>query len=776
MKTKTLFIFSILFLAISVFAEIDKQTQTIRGKVRDFDSKAPLIGVALFIENSDPLIGTTTDLDGQFAFNNLPIGTYNITTQYLGYEPKTAFNVKIGAGKEVVLTIEITEAVVKMEEISITAKKNKAEALNTMATVSARSFTVEETNRYAGGLNDPSRMATSYAGVSADASGNNDIIIRGNSPMGLLWRMEGVDIPNPNHFANEGATGGPIGILNGNVLSNSDFFTSAFPAEYGNAYSGVFDINMRVGNNQKREYSFMLGVIGIDCSAEGPFTKNKNGSYLVNYRYSTLSLLDEAGIVDFGGIPKYQDLSFTLNQPTEKFGTFKMFGVGGISFINESDSIFDGEFGTNMGVIGLTNTYRFNNSTYIKSTIAATGSDNTSLYNRNFKTPNGNDNRMKWFEDSYVKSSLKATSNITKKINAQHTLKGGFTYSKLFYDMQADIYDVPKEKFINMIDTKGDTDLYQAYANWKYRVTEEITLTTGVHAMMLGLNNNKSIEPRIGAKWQFTPKQSINAGVGIHSKTASVSTYYAKDTNNVLVNKDLDFARARHYVIGYNNQLGRNVVFKSELYYQDLYNIPVNNEDNGTNSALNADGGYTTSDYVNKGTGKNYGMELTLEKFFSNSYYATTTASIFESKYTAMDGVERNSRFNSNYVFNVLGGKDFKLKSKKCCRTLSVSLKGTWAGGLYYTPIDIEASRITKLTEYQEDRAFSEKRDDYLKFDVKMKLTRERKKTTHSVELEIQNFTNNKTVTGEYYDDESDKIVEYYQLSLLPVISYRIEF
>jgi hypothetical protein len=290
--------------------------QTIRGKVVDKDTETPLIGVTLYIENSSPLIGTITDEDGFFSFSALPIGRYNVVVDYIGYEKIIVPNILIGAGKEAVISVELVESVTQVDEVVVKGRKKKGESLNDMTTVSARSFTVEETQRFAGSFSDPSRMVSSYAGVMGEPNGENNIIIRGNSPRGLLWRVEGIDVPNPNHFSNEGATGGPISILNSTTLSNSDFLTGAFPAEYGDAYSGVFDIKLRKGNNQKREYTLQAGLIGIELAAEGPFRKEKSASYLVNYRYSSLDLINKFGINEVGeGIPKYQDLTFNLNIP-----------------------------------------------------------------------------------------------------------------------------------------------------------------------------------------------------------------------------------------------------------------------------------------------------------------------------------------------------------------------------------------------------------------------------------------------------------------------------
>lgn len=331
---RSLFVFLCLLIFINQLHSQKKYTQTVRGTVVDVASKSPIVGAHVVVVNTEPLLGTVTDSEGEFKLEGVTVGKHEISVGFMGYQPVRLRNLLVKSGKELVLNIELEELVVTTEEIVVKAYSRKDKARNEMATVSARSFTVEETERYAGTWLDPSRMAANYAGVMAVGDQRNDIIIRGNSPLGLLWQLEGINIPNPNHFGTLGTTGGPISILNNNLLDNSDFFTSAFPAEYGNALSGVFDLKMRNGNNQKREYVAQAGMNGFELGAEGPFSKNSKASYLLNYRYSTLAIFDALGI-SFGvsGVPQYQDISFKINVPGTKLGRFTFFGVGGTSYI-----------------------------------------------------------------------------------------------------------------------------------------------------------------------------------------------------------------------------------------------------------------------------------------------------------------------------------------------------------------------------------------------------------------------------------------------------------
>ena len=753
-----------------------KLTQTIRGKVLDKDSKAPLIGVNLVIPGSDPLVGTSTNEMGEFKFEGLRVGRYDIEVHYIGYQPKIVNDVLVGAGKELVLTIELVESVEALQEITVKARKHKGEPLNKMAMISARSFSVNETKRYAGSFDDPARLASGFAGVTGDPSGDNNIIIRGNSPRGLSWRLEGIEIPNPNHFSEEGASGGPISILNNNVLGNSDFFTGAFPAEFGNAYSGVFDIKLRNGNNEKREYSTKAGIMGVDFSMEGPFQNDGKSSYLVNYRYSSLALLNAIGVNIAGdAVPKYQDMAFNINLPTKKMGTFKLFSIGGISHIYEEDTISHNDFGTKMGVLGLSNVFAPDDQSYLKTTLAFTGSVNDWFYQEI-----ENKQLVEKGKDDLKYSTFIGKIVYNRKLNVKNTFQLGGTISQLNYKLYSENYEREQDQLAPMVDQSGGTQLFQSYINWKYRLSNSLTVLTGVHYTYFFLNADQSVEPRLGVKWQFNPSQSISAGFGVHSKVESLSNYLAVETlddgTEVQHNKNMDFLKARHYVLGYENMLSTNLLLKMEMYYQDLYQVPIEDDPTSSFSSLNAVDGYTTKKMVNDGVGYNYGIEATLEKFFSNGYYFLGTSSLFESKYKAADQVWRNTRYNSNYVVNVLSGKEFKLKNNGVESTLTTSIRATWAGGMRHSPIDLDQSTIEGHTVYLDQLAYSQQWSPFIRYDLKISYRKNKRKTTRVWELDIQNVTDRLNVAGEYFNSIDNKIEEYTQLGFIPSISYRIEF
>ncbi|MEM6377101.1 MAG: carboxypeptidase-like regulatory domain-containing protein, partial [Bacteroidota bacterium] len=396
MKLQPCFVWLLLCLCSStLLAQNHTPKQNIRGILRDQDSQMPLTGATIAVLSMDPVVGAVTDLDGQFQIPKVPVGRHQISVSYMGYEPLLLSGIILSAGKELVLELEMVESTTELAEITVSAHGNgSSDALNEFASISARSFSVEETSRYASSLFDPARMAQNFAGVSVGSGDDlfNEIVVRGNSPRGVLWRMEGIEIPNPNHFSGAGSSGGAISMLSSTTLSNSDFYTGAFPAEFGNALSGVFDLKLRNGNNQRQEYSAMIGLLGIEVGAEGPFSANSNSSYLINYRYSTLKALETLGISPVEDVlPKYQDLSFKFNFPTAKLGTFALFGLGGnnaSSFAPDSNpdnwEDDDDKWGfleeQQLGIVGLSHQILTSDRSYLRTVLSASISESNSHY------------------------------------------------------------------------------------------------------------------------------------------------------------------------------------------------------------------------------------------------------------------------------------------------------------------------------------------------------------------------------------------------------------
>jgi len=757
-------------------------TQTVRGTLTDFDTQTPIIGANIIIVGSDPFQGTVSDINGNFRLESVAVGRIKVQIRAVGYQEVVIPNLLVESGKEKVLTTSMLTDIKMLNQVEVSGQKDKSESINKMATVSGKTFTVEETNRYAGTLNDPSRMVSAFAGVNSDAEGDNDIIVRGNSPRGVLWRLEGIDIPNPNHFSDNGSTGGPVNALNGAVLANSDFFSGAFAPEYGNALSGVFDVNFRQGNNEKREYSFSAGVLGIDATAEGPFKAGYGGSYLINYRYSTVGILDKLGILDFSGIPIYQDAAFKFVLPTKKTGTFSIIGMGGLSSIDQTDENEEtGEvfgkynFGANLGVAALKHTYILNPKTYIKSYVAASTSGNGG----EGYFPNSANELFLSEQEKFTNNKVAVQSIINHKANQKNLFQIGATVSRLNYNFfYEDDYD-EDGVMTQFLKSNGNADLIQSFVSWKYRLNNDLTFVSGLNHTHFLLNDNYAIEPRLGMNWRASNRHDFSAGFGMHSRLESLSTYMynelQEDGSYYYPNQDLDFTKSIHYVLGYGYRINENLRFKTEVYYQDLYNVPVSIDPTSNFSLINYSSGIPGLEMNNEGTGNNYGVEMSLERFFSNNFYYLATGSIYKSNYTGQDGIERDSRYDATFASNLLLGKEFKFGKNKN-KTFGVNTKISYLGGNRYTPIDLEASKAAGFTVRTWDDPYSAKGDDVFIFNLGLTYRVDKAKASHSFKIDARNATNYQAVVNQYYNSRTESIVEGHQLSFIPNIIYTIKF
>ncbi len=777
-----------IFIFFSFAAHAQEITQTIRGTVYDRETRQPLPGASVYLRNTER--GTTTGERGSFRLEEVPVGRYILTVSFVGYETFTIPDLLVQAGKETILDIGLPQAAKNLSEVVVREALAPVEAI---APVSSRTFSVEETRRYAATFFDPARLATSFPGVVAANDQGNHISVRGNSPNSLLWRLEGVDIVNPNHLSNAGTfsdrrvqSSGSQSILSTQVLDNSSFLTGAFPARYGNALGGVFDMRLRRGNNQQHEYTAQLGLIGLESAAEGPFKENGESSFLANYRYSTVGILTNVIGLDFGGEKiTFQDLSFNLSFPAGKAGDFTVFGVGGLGsnvFEAPRDSAewltqrdrFDVTFGNDMGAAGITHTLPVGNTLW-KSTVAT-----SALRSNRFADVLNNDyDALRVEEDRYREVRVSATSSLTRKLKGNHTLSGGFFVDHINYRLRstAGSLSVSPQP---LVEGEGSGQLIQPYISGKYAISDVWTLNAGLHYTYFTLNGSQALEPRASLQWDAAPRQSVTLAYGLHSQLQLPGVYFYSETlpggQVANPNRDLELTKAHHVVLSYNRQLRQTAHLRTEAYYQYLFDVPIAADPNSTFSVLNLFEGFVSEPLVNAGAGRNYGLEVTLEKSLSESYYFLLSSALYSSEYRAADGLWRNTRYDGNYAFSLTGGKEIAWDRKDKKRVVGINLRGVYLGGLRTTPINVAASQGMQQTVFDEAQAFTHQLPAYFKIDFRLSLRRNKPNYTSVLSLDLQNATNRQNVAFQFYDALQREVVTKYQLGLIPILTYRIEF
>ncbi len=770
-------------------AQDNSLTQTIKGVITDEQSGNVLGNVTVRLDAATSSNAVITDSAGNFRLQHVPLGRQTIRVSFVGYEEAVVQNIEVTSSKEVMLEVRLKEKVRKLKEVIVTGNKQKSRALNEAAMVSARQFSVDEAVRYAGTRNDPSRMAQNFAGISGTNDARNDIVIRGNSPSGVLWRMDGIDIPNPNHFSTLGATGGPVSILNTNTLKNSDFLTSAFPAQYGNALAGVFDLRMRNGNNEKYEFLGQMGFNGFELGAEGPLNKEAKSSFLVNYRYSMIAAIQALGLsVGTGSTtPYYQDANFKLHMPTKKAGTFDLFGLGGESHVNfpadKEDNLYasnDGSlrnrnFRSLTGVTGLTHTLFFNSTTSGKFMLAVSGSQ--SKYKEDIVEQGKNDKTA--YDKNNRQTKFSAGYTFNKKFSSKNQLTTGIVADFNTLRLRQDYIRDGDSVLTTFVNSHQTAVLLKAFVNLNHRFSDQLSFNAGLYYQEFTFNHTRSIEPRWNIKYQFKQNQALSFGAGLHSQTQPLEVYFYQTKNAAeqteLTNKNLDFVKSLHTVLGYDINFSKQLRFKAELYAQYIYNAAVERTLSSF-SMLNAGADFYFPDktnLVNNGKGYNYGLEMTLERFLQQGFYYLVTVSLFKSQYKGSDAVWRNTVFNSSYVNNVLAGKEFKLTRKA---SFFLDTKIVLTGGQRYTPFDIAASQAAGYVVFKGNEAYSLRNRDYWRWDFKLSYARNGKKTTQKWYVDLQNLTNQKNIYVRTLNPKTGAVNEINQIGFFPNFNYMVTF
>ncbi len=751
-------------------------TQTIRGIVKDANNSTGLVGVTIQLAGKE--IGTATSEDGTFRLEEVPVGRYTLEASYIGYSTAVVSELLLESGKEMVLEIQLETGNENLAEVLV---KGNLPNRRRKVYPAHELFTIEETLRLPSTFFDPARLATFYAGVANPNDQANHLIVRGNSPNNNSWRLEGVEIVNPNHLSNAGTntdrpakSGGGVNILSAQMLGNTTFMRGAFPAEMGNVLSSVMDMSLRTGNNQQTEFTGQVGVIGIDLAAEGPLSKNKKASYLANYRYSFLGILGAAG-VDLGDEAiNFQDLAVTLHFPVTTQSNLTLFGFMGNSKneftakpmeeIAIQKDFFNILFESNMQAGGLKYTNTINNqwkwglTSVFSATESVRSSELTTLP------------AIQEFEQTDLNTQKFSTNAFAQyHLNSTKSLKFGAVITQL--EDRNNAFSFLTNDNLAAGNISGT--IWQPYANWSTNWSN-LSLEAGVRYLYFGYNSTTSFEPTLQLQWSLTNTQRLGAGYGKNSQR-QLPEVYGLGTGPLAENRELELTKSHQTSLWYE-KIWNTTRFKIEAYSQFLYDVPIAKNESNSFSTLNTFEETINQVLVNEGTGTNYGIELTAQKYFSNNSFWLTNVSLFDATYKGSDGIKRDTRFNGNYIVNAAYGKEFPYSKKGKDMILGVNLHATVAGGLRETPINATASELAGRTIFDTQTAFSLQQNTFFKTDLRVYWKRNKKKFSSTLALDIQNLTNQQNPSFQYYDTFLKEITQEYKLGLLPILSYRVEF
>lgn len=767
-------------------------SQRFRGKVFDGSSYKALENARIGILSSEKekLYEAITDAKGSFVFDQVAYGRYLLQVSAEGFEAYVVPDFRVDGGKEVVLDFLLEPKVFEQEAVLINSRNERE-----FDRPSVHSLKVEDSKRLAASFFDPARVAASFSGVVQSDNQSNNLIIRGNSPTGIRWRLEGVAIANPNHLPNAGTfsdrislSGGGQIILSTQLLANSVFSKGAFDAEYGDALSGVFDMRLRAGNNQKNEYTVQAGLIGVDLAAEGPISKKSGSSFLVNYRYSFTGLLAAMGVTFGGEEIKFQDLAFNLSFPTEKAGTFTIFGMGGLSSnvftgarqdtaINIGKDRFDIDFRSLTGAAGITHRITLGNRSSLRTVLSASRitSSRTGRFIENLDEAS-----IPVEEDELSQSFLTLTSGLTHQFNPKLILKAGFYLTYQNNQVLSTFRPLTADSLATRATHMGSTQLVRPYASIRYRPATWLSMDMGLHAQYLTLNGSFALEPRINLHANFDGRHHLSIAYGLHSQQQLPQIYFTRLNvagENSFPNQNLGFTRAHHAVLSYQFRYSEKLSFRLEPYYQYLFDVPVVPDLNRPISTLNLIEGVITDSLANVGNGRNYGIEFSANKYLSDRFYTILSGTVYESEYTGFDGLWRDTRFNGRYAFAASLGYEYdRITAKGKNRVWGVNLRVIQTGGFLLQNVDTAASIAQQMTVFDETQGFTDRMDDLFRIDFGMSFKQNRANRSRTLSLDIQNLTNNQPLAFRVFDVVEQKIVERRRFGLFPVLSYRIEF
>jgi hypothetical protein len=752
--------------------------QVVRGKISDRLTGIPMAGAGIRLVGSAGEHTSVSDEHGIFSIT-APIGRYKLSVSFTGYQ---TFHdeVLLIAARELVVNVAITRGETVLEAVEV----RSSTAVDDLPGL--QSLSVEKTLRVPANFFDPVRVVTAYPAVVAANDQSNAIIVRGNSPNGLLWRLNGLNIVNPNHLSNAGtlsdrpaSNGGGVNILSAQMLDRTDFYFGAMPPNYGNALAGVVDMKLRDGSRTSYEYTAQASLIGLDVAAEGPFTKKQNSSFVANYRYSTVGLLSAIG-VNFGDEAiTFQDLSFHGSADIGGGGKFSFFGFWGFSSNEfegkESDEWeedkdkYDIEYQAETYALGANYAVPLAKGKF-SAGLAYSASEQERQALISSLIPQFERNVQ---SDEYRSSASVVSSNIRyeRRAGEKNSVEIGVVTDLLSNDVASARVTgcfICGNTRIDRVSGDSKGALIQPYLNLASALSPVIGLNAGIRYVNYTFNATSAVEPRIGFSVKPSNISGLNVAYSLVSQTQLPQTYYSGG------NEDLGFTRSHHVDLNYWQHVTEGMKLRGGIFYQYLFDVPVEQDPASTFSTLNIIDEAAPADLVNEGTGENYGVEATIEKYFYSSTYMLLGGSYYESTFVAADGIERDSRFNGNYTFNGLYGKEWIKPSRN--RTIGVTARMLYLGGLRESRVVVAKSIDDAQTVYDDTDPYSEQLKDYFRVDLRVSFRKNKPGYTRTFALDIQNLSGNQNEASHYYDMTQGKVVTKYQLGIIPILVYRIDF
>lgn len=748
-------------------------SQQIFGTITDEISAAPIDGAQVSVVKSGQLVKSfNTKVNGQFFFDSLSPGYYHLIVVAKGFQTMTRSEILIAGGKQQIVNVEMVSpnqllsgALIKSEGIL-----NRENQL-----LGEIGLKREQIFRYPAVNFDPARLAASFSGIAQTDDGTNGLSIRGNSPGTLRWRLAGIDIVNPNHLPNAGtfddraaSSSGGVLLFSAQLLSNCSAITGAYSPGLGDVNGGIMDMHLREGNTRRPEHTVQAGLTGLDVATEGPVPGG--GSYLVNYRYSTVGILGLLGISFGGERIGFQDLSFQTSLKGKKGGTWKAFAVSGVShnrFYPKTDSIRNYKETRNIDFKSQT---EISGWTFQKSVGFRTNVQMSMVFSGQ---KNAREEASRVVEssirDGNTEFRVGYQTNVTHHLTERIRLKGGLYFQGIGYRSYSQVDSSPQldqSTQIRMLQPWISSTIWSRNRKWM--------LMTGIHSINLAQKsatiNDARLEPRIALQYKIGNKHRLLGSHVWHSQLAPL--WVLADKNN----DRLELVRSRSATLAYLFQIGTNTNFKLEGFLQSQKQVPVSSIA-GVFSVINEQALRSLPALRQDGKGLNRGVEISLDRKMEGSWFFNANLSFLDSRFM-VDGIWRSSRWDIGRQNNLVVGKEwYRNRKKGITNTFGINMRLMQRGGFRSMPIDEQESELFGETRFNADNGYTAKENPYARADVRICWRKSRDSRRNALfAIDIQNVTNRDNIGYLFYDPFLKLIAKKSQLGLIPNLSWRVEF
>ncbi|MBN1397456.1 MAG: TonB-dependent receptor [Bacteroidetes bacterium] len=760
-----IFFLFFLFSPICIFSQNNQPKGIIKGRVIDIESKLDLVGAQVFLKERNT--GTSTDEKGYFEIKNVPVGSYSLVCNYIGYEKIIKTDIIVRTERETFVNIELQPSSIEVSGSTVTAGYFPEIQTKSLSSIN---FSSEEIRRAPGALGDVSRVIFGLPSLAKINDTKNSLIVRGGSPVENVFYIDNIEIPNINHFPIQGSTEGPIGILNVDFVEDVEFNCGGFPATYGNALSSTLGIKLREGNRTTTDIQLDMNMSGFGGMIEGPISGGQ-GSYLLSARRSYLDL-----ILDFMGTtvgtPTYSDImtKIVYNISDEhKLSLIDVFSDDK-QVMDQQDAIdmkninIYPEYGSYFNTGGISWQWLWGKSGFSETSIAHTYSNTGVKYLQTKDKKLLLDNHSVEQEIKFRNSNHLIISS-KNKINFGLDIKYILMDYNQFYNEYQDVLGNKTPVFI--LNQSLNSLQCGSFIDYTYRLTDQITIRPGARIDYYEYNEETKISPRISLSYNFDEITSLTGSYGIFYQ--NIPWIIAAQQNSF---RKLKTPRADHYVLSFSRLLTESTKLTVELYNKEYMNFPM---DPTQPSQFLFDQAVVEGIFLNHAnlvsTGKAHsrGIEATVQKKMADGLYGLISGSYYESNYTGLDGRQYNRIYENIYNFAIEGG--YKPDEK-----WEFSLRWLYAGGAPYTPFDEQASKTTHKGVFDVNKINGARYPDFHSLNIRVDKRYYFKSTTLTVYLSLWNAYNRKNIASYTWNEMEDRIVEDTMWGLMPVFGIRYEF